>query len=110
LSAEEIRDAARRAGAPVELPPGDAAAAELLRELNRGRGPRESLQRLLRNALGQPSSDRTVTDNARAAAAWIAATPTERGAALEDLLLLADALPHRRQEPLSFPDLRSAAA
>ena len=49
--------------------------------------------------------------NARASAAWLTRTPAERGAVLEDLLLLGDQLPHGRRagEPLKFPRLERAA-
>jgi hypothetical protein len=42
-------------------------------------------------------------------AEWMAATSSERGKALVDLLLLADALPHggRKGKPLRFPRLDS---
>jgi hypothetical protein len=45
-------------------------------------------------------------------AEWMAATPAERGKALVDLLLLADALPHggRRGKPLRFPKLDSTGS
>lgn len=50
-------------------------------------------------------------DNARASAAWLTATPTERGAVLEDLLSLADQFPsdlsHRMGRP-RFPRLDQA--
>lgn len=49
------------------------------------------------------------SDAARAAATWKGATPEERGRALVNLLLLADALPsgQRRGKPLRFPRLDS---
>jgi hypothetical protein len=51
-------------------------------------------------------------DPSHAVAEWMAATPSERGKALVDLLLLADALPHRgrRDMPLRFPRLDSKPA
>jgi hypothetical protein len=47
-------------------------------------------------------------DNAKAAAAWITATPHRRGEALRDLLLLVDRLPsgHRRERE-RFPRIQS---
>jgi hypothetical protein len=49
---------------------------------------------------------------ARSVALWMAATPEERGRALVDLLLLADALPSgaRRGRPLRFPRLDSTGS
>lgn len=131
LSAEDVRGAARRAGAPVDLAPADRAAGDLLRELADGREPHPILRALLIDALqeGPPTrlGERPQTrdrepraadvlpfetpHNARAAAAWLNRTPAERSAALDDLLLLADQLPHGRRvgEPLRFPRLDRAA-
>jgi hypothetical protein len=55
---------------------------------------------------GQPSPD---MEAEHAVAEWMAARPEERGKALVDLLLLADALPHggRKGKPLQFPRLDS---
>lgn len=127
LTADEIRAAAHRAGAPVDLEPADRAAADLLRELADGREPHPILRALLVDALqegpparlGEPPRRHAAADvlpfetphNARASAAWLTRTPAERGAVLEDLLMLADALPHDRRirEPLRFPRLDDAA-
>lgn len=130
LAAGEIRDAAHRAGAPVDLAPADRAAADLLRALNDGREPHPILRALLIDALqeGPPARmgeaqrrrDRReqadvlpfeTPHNARASAAWLTRTPAERSAALNDLLLLADALPHGKRvgEALRFPRLDRAA-
>jgi hypothetical protein len=129
LSADDVRAAARRAGAPVELPAADRAAGDLLRELAAGRGPHPILRSLLADALRDgPSGPRLgdprrshgagadviplrSLDNARAGAAWLTATPAQRGEALRDLLLLADRLPHRagRERP-RFPRLERTAA
>jgi hypothetical protein len=95
----------------VELPPGDQAAAELLRQLAAGRSPQPALRRLVVDALQAPPDAPTPLDNARAGAAWMTATPAERGAALHDLLLLADALPSgARLERDRFPRLNRLAA
>ena len=113
LDAEHLRRAARRAGAPVAGQPVDRAARELIAELAKGEQPEPKLHRLLTAALGggwsEPASS---PSSARSAAEWIAATPEERGKTLEDLLLLADALPSggRRGKPLRFPSLRPARA
>jgi hypothetical protein len=131
LSAEDIRAAARRAGAPVDLATADRAAGDLLRELADGREPHPILRALLIDALqeGPPTRlgekpqarDRQPTaadvlpfetpHNARASAAWLTRTPAERSATLDDLLLLGDKLPHGRRvgEPLRFPRLDRAA-
>jgi hypothetical protein len=74
------------------------------------------LRRLLLDALtnedrrDRPSGpDATVSDAARSVGEWVGASAKERGDALADLLLLADALPlRRRPETIGFPRLRSA--
>lgn len=74
------------------------------------------LKRLLLDALvNEDRSDRptdpsaTVSDTARSASEWAGASARQRGEALEDLLLLADALPlRRRPEKIGFPPLASA--
>lgn len=95
LDAEQLRRAAARKGAPVQTPPADAAAAELLRQLEEGHEPRPPLLSLLREALAG-SADR-LSSNATAAAAWIGSSPQRRGEALIDLLLLVDSLPAPRR-------------
>lgn len=112
LAGEELRRAARRAGAPVAGPPVDRAARELIAELAKGQEPEAKLRRLLADALsGGWSEPATSPSSSRSAAEWIAATPEQRGKTLEDLLLLADALPSggRRGKPLRFPKLPSPA-
>jgi hypothetical protein len=129
LTAEDVRDAARRAGAPVDLAAADRAAGDLLRELADGNQPHPILRALLIDALqegppmrlGEARRSRASQEaadlpfetphNARASAAWLTRTPAERGATLEDLLLLADKLPHDRRvgERLRFPRLDAAA-
>jgi len=115
-SAEELRRAARRAGAPVARPPAEQAARELIAELARGRKLDPSLRQILTELLqrgyresGDPSPSR---EAARSIAMWMSATPEERGRALVDLLLLADALPsaRRRGKPLRFPRLDSGGS
>ncbi|HEY5285568.1 MAG TPA: hypothetical protein VIJ50_00510 [Solirubrobacteraceae bacterium] len=108
LDASQVRQAARRAGAPVAAPPSDRSAGDLLTQLAEGRRPRPLLARLLVQALsadgGQP------TDNLQAAAAWITATSERRGETLRDLLLLSDYLPHtRKREHRRFPRIASRA-
>ncbi len=130
LTADDVRDAARRAGAPVDLADADRAAADLLRELAGGREPHPILRGLLLDALQEgpptrigetprPREPTAAADalpfetphNARASAAWLTRTPADRSRALDDLLSLTDALPHGRRvtEPLRFPRLDRAA-
>lgn len=112
-SPEELRRSARRAGAPVARAPIEQAARELITELARGRRLDPTLHRILSELLqrgyreaGEPSP---ANEAARSVALWMAATPDERGRALVDLLLLADALPssRRKGKPLRFPRLDS---
>jgi hypothetical protein len=106
LSADELRRAASRAGAPIAPSPSDRAAGELLAEVGAGRQPRPALRRLLLAAL-QDRPDASL-DSARSAASWITATAAQRGEALRDLLLLTDSLPPRRAaSPLRFPPVAS---
>jgi hypothetical protein len=112
-SADELRQAALRAGAPVNAAPVDRAARDLLGRLARGQRPNPMLKRLLLDALANDDrSDRpadssaTVSDTARSVSEWVGVSARERGEALEDLLLLADALPlRRRSEAIGFPPL-----
>jgi hypothetical protein len=111
--AEELRRAARRAGAPVARPPIEQAARELIAELAKGRrlDPtlRQILLELLQRGYREDAEPSPANEAARSVAIWMAATPEERGRALVDLLLLADALPSsgRRGKPLRFPRLDS---
>jgi len=106
LDARAIRDAARRAGAPVIARNVDHVAAALLAEIASGQTPRGPLCNLLVDAL-QPGQA-TVSDSMRAAARWAAATPAQRGETLRDLLALADRLPPaRRSGPQRFPRIAS---
>ncbi len=113
IDAAELRKAARRAGAPVARPPVDRAARELIAELGKGRTPSPTLRRMLLDLLrdgGRDDARQSPTQEAEhGVAEWVAASLEERGKALVDLLLLADALPHggRRGKPLHFPRLNS---
>jgi len=109
LDTSELRNAARRAGAPVATSASDRAAGELLAQLADGHRPRPLLGRLLAKALSADGSQ--PTDNAEAAAAWIVASPERRGETLRDLLLLVDHLPRTRmpERPL-FPRIASRPA
>jgi hypothetical protein len=109
---EELRSAARRAGAAVAPAPIDRAARELIAELGKGRQLDPTLRHMLTDLLGAENGDggtKPASDAGRAVAEWMASTPRERGNALFDLLLLADALPHggRVGKPLEFPRLDS---
>lgn len=102
IDANRLRRAALRAGAPIEKSPVDSAASKLLAELSMGHRPRQGLRRLLADAVD--SRDAGLSNAARAAQEWVAATPEERGKALRDLLLLGDALPKRlRPDGIQFP-------
>jgi hypothetical protein len=104
-----LRESALRAGAWVNSGPADRPARELIAHLAAGRqvGPR--LRRLLSAALARSGDEEapSLSEEARAAAAWIGASPRQRGDALWDLLLLADAVPSRAGGALGFPALRS---
>lgn len=109
-SREQLIDAARRVGAPVARSAADQAARELIAALGKGNEPEPKLRRLLTAKLSDDSREATTpSDPGRAVAEWMASTPAERGKALVDLLLLADALPHsgRRGKPLRFPRLET---
>ncbi|HMC51095.1 MAG TPA: hypothetical protein VKH20_10665 [Solirubrobacterales bacterium] len=112
-SAEELRRAARRAGAPVARERVEQAARELIAELARGNrlDPtlRQILLEMLQRGYREDAATSPVGEAARSVALWMAATPADRGRALFDLLLLADALPSgsRRDKPLTFPRLDS---
>ncbi len=115
-TADDLREAALRAGAPVAAPPVDRAARELIGRLAKGERPDPMLRRLLLDALAnedrgdrQTDPTSTVSDSARSVSEWVGTSPAERGAALEDLLLLADALPlRRRADTIGFPGLKAA--
>lgn len=100
LTAEEAREAALRAGAPVALEPSLRAASTLLRELARG----ATLPVAWSRALVETLEGRSATDAAESIGEWAEASAQDRGAALRDLLLLTDAIPVRdRGEELRFP-------
>jgi hypothetical protein len=127
LTADDVRDAARRAGAPVELGAADRAAGDLLRELADGHEPHPILRALLIDALQEGPPTRLgeapraresgtlpfeTPHNARASAAWLTRAPAERGAALHDVVDLADQFPRSRAERMKqerFPRLDRAS-
>jgi hypothetical protein len=106
---KDLRDAARRAGATVAPEPIDRAARELISELGKGRDLDPGLRRMLVDLLADEGKPRSAGDAVHSVAEWMSATPEERGRALVDLLLLADALPHggRVGKPLEYPPLTS---
>ncbi len=108
--AEQLRDAARRAGARVAPAPIDRAARALITELGKGQVLDSGLRRMLVELLAEDAKPRSAGDALHSVAEWMSATPSERGGALVELLLLADALPHggRVGKPLEFPPLNSA--
>jgi hypothetical protein len=114
IDAAELRRAARRVGAPVARPAADRAARELIAELGKGRRPDPTLQRMLLDLLRHGRADGATPPPESEAefgvAEWMASSLEERGKALVDLLLLADALPHggRKGKPLRFPRLDSS--
>jgi hypothetical protein len=113
-TAVQLRKSARRAGAPVAQPVVERAARALIAELARGRRLEPPLKRLLIELLTKGLRDgrdaSPSTETAHSMALWVAATPEERGKALVDLLMLADALPAqgRKDKPLRFPRLDSS--
>lgn len=116
LDAGELRRAARKAGAPVARTTINRASRELIAELAKGRTPDPALRHILLDLLQRGYGDRRETSRRGEAehdvAEWMAAAPEERGKALVDLLLLADALPHtgRKGKPLHYPRLDSTSS
>lgn len=116
LDVPSLQAAALRAGAAIAADPADRAARDLISSLAKGKELDPTLKRLLRDALENEDRrdrprdpDAIVSDSARSVSEWIGASARERGDALVDLLLLADALPLRRRPERSvFPRLQSA--
>lgn len=91
---------ASRAGAPVEARRIDALVRQLLRELADDERPARGLRAELRAAL-EPGAHRPE------AASWVGAPAEERGAALMQLLAVANAFPGEwKPGPLLMPQLR----
>lgn len=108
LDPDELRREALRKGAPVAPEPTDRAARVLLAGLTRGKSLPPGLAALLAEALVNERPERS--EAARMGAEWVDADPADRGAALYDLLLLADQLPAgRRSLSLVFPRLETGA-
>jgi hypothetical protein len=114
VSAEQLRMAALKVGAPIPGSDLDEAAKRTLRGIASGDRPRPILRRLLLDALlaenppNRRASTALVSDAARSAGEWIGASAEERAKALRDLLELTDALPIRpRAREIGFPRLKS---
>jgi hypothetical protein len=115
VSAESLKRAALKAGAPIQGSELDEAAKRTLRGIASGDRPNPMLRRLLLDALlaenppnPGPDASKPVSDAARSAGEWIGASLEERAKALGDLLELADALPIRpRRREIGFPRLES---
>ena len=110
-TAEELREAALRAGAPVDAQPDRPCGPRADRKLAKGQRARPELRRLLLDLLDGTAATaeprRRGCDAARSVAEWIGATPEERGEALVDLAAPRRRPPSRRApaEPLGFPRL-----
>jgi hypothetical protein len=105
---DQVLAAARRLGAPMEEPPVDRLARELVAELAANRSPRAGLRGLLLDGLARagPSPE---LEGAGGIADWMSASPEDRGRALRQLLDLGDRLPYSGRGRLRFPPLASAA-
>ena len=104
VDAARLRTSARRAGAPIETARADHLTRQLLCAIAEGQPPAPGLRRALFDALTRSDlPDGQGGDLDR----WIGVDDAARGAVLEDLLGLADALPARRRSALTFPKLSS---
>jgi hypothetical protein len=114
IDPEDLRRSAKKLSAPISAPPAERAARELIAALGKGHGLDPTLRRILLDLLERGRRDGRQPSQwheaAHEVAEWMAATPADKGKALVDLLLLADALPSggRRGKPLSFPRLDSS--
>jgi hypothetical protein len=102
-TADELYAALREAGALSSA--ADEAARALLAEVAAGRPPSPGLRRLLLAAMSDPAQHDAPGEGA---GEWLSATASARGAALRDLMRLADRLPHPPPRPLSFPPIAPA--
>jgi hypothetical protein len=102
LTAEQVKSAVRRAGGPIALAPARRSALELLRELRAGAALPETWQEALRDSLSGGGQRKEMADTI---VSWADASLEQRGDALRDLLLLADAIPTRqsRGDSSRFP-------
>jgi hypothetical protein len=104
---DRVRATALKLGAVPDRPLVERAGRQLLAELGRGRPLPVALRELLRAELSP--GEESPRPELAAVVPWMSATGHDRGAAVYDLLLLADRIPHRRQSSLAFPRLRSRA-
>lgn len=110
FDAAAIERAARRKGVAVANAAEQEAALTLLSSREAGAAIAPGLRALLREALAAPDTakrDQEPSPQAQAAIAWARASAADRGDALVDLLLLADALPAPPERPQRFPRLQS---
>jgi hypothetical protein len=108
FDAAAVRESARRKGVIVALPPAERAARQLTGLLAQGATITPVLAGVLQTLLDDSTPIRP-SHAAQSAAQWVGASADDRAHALEDLLLLADALPQRpRPRELTFPRLQSA--
>jgi hypothetical protein len=106
---EAVRAAARRKAVPFELPAAERAARELASLLSHGATVTPVMAGVLRDLLS-PSHPVRPSDAAQSAVHWLGASLDDRADALEDLLLLADALPMpAREVHPTFPRLVSVS-
>lgn len=108
LDRASVIRSARRAGAEVLPPPAEEAARSLVSALARGEDLPPGLAGAIAGHLAELNPPK-LSPEAMAAAAWAGASMADRGRALHDLLLLADALPQKRAgTQLKFPRLIAA--
>lgn len=114
LTPDEVIEIARRAGAPVERPEAEAAAAALLEALARGETLPDQWRESLVAALdpeGAPPEASRRNHELGDARLWVNASLERRGRALQDLLRLADNIrTRRRPDPApAFPGFSTSA-
>lgn len=111
FDAESVKRSAHRKGAPVARAAEQVATQRLLAQLDAGARLPPGWRAMLAETLETSASPRTteprVSAQAQSARGWAPASLSDRGAALVDLLLLADALPAPRARPERFPRLVS---
>ena len=107
IDREDLRRKVARAGAPVVESEADRAAAEVLREISRGRSLRPGLARLLSDSLAAGAGV-PVDHEADRMKQWAGASTAERAEALADLLDLGESLPPAtRKAATRYPRIES---
>lgn len=105
---DEVVRSAYRAGAEVSPDKAEAAARTLITELAQGASLAPGLSAVLAAQLAEAELPK-LSPETMAAAEWAGASTADRGRALFDLLLLADAVPQRKPAATSkFPRLSAA--